>query len=190
MKIPEAVMNLKLCWAFRSYKQKVIDCIEVTEEKEFYIYDDEKQKCIIISSDSNRDKACKVINSSGNEVVVLAIDHKLIDNRKGGIADGAVFNMSDFHFVEFKTNAVCQSVISVDETYTKAMDQLISSINLFTTTLNKEKIDFMKKVNVECHIIVSTVFPRNNAVEMTKSLLFAQQTNGIPLSFENEIILI
>lgn len=29
----------------------------------------------------------------------------------------------------------------------------------------------------------SETFPKNKSAEMTKSLLFAQQTNGVPLSF-------
>lgn len=186
MEIPLAVQNLSLCWAFRGYQQKITKCITSTTEKVFYLKDDEQANTVVITSVSNSDKVCKVNNPSGREAVVLAIDHKLIDNREGGIADGAVFNQSDFHFVEFKTNAICQSDAGVEETYEKAIQQLISTLELFKEVLAKVKIDFLEKLHVECHVIVSSVFPRNNASEMTKAWIFAQKT-GISLSFENEI---
>lgn len=186
MGVPQAVQNLKLCWAFRGYRQQVTDCIASTTEKEFYLKDDEQTHTVVITSASGDDKICKVSNPSGQEAVVLAIDHKLIDNREGGIADGAVFNLSDFHFVEFKTNAIYQSDAGVEETYVKAMQQLISTVDLFKEVLAKAYVDFTSKVQIECHIIVSDIFPRNNASEMTKALLFADRT-GLPLSFDNEI---
>lgn len=187
MGVPQAVQNLKLCWAFRGYRQQVTDCIASTTEKEFYLKDDEQTHTVVITSASGDDKICKVSNPSGQEAVVLAIDHKLIDNWEGGIADGAVFNLSDFHFVEFKTNAICQSDAGVEETYVKAMQQLISTVDLFKEVLAKAYVDFTSKVQIECHIIVSDIFPRNNASEMTKALLFADKTGGLPLSFDNEI---
>ena len=68
----------------------------------------------------------------------------------------------------------------------KAMQQLISTVDLFKGVLAKAHVDFTSKVQIECHIIVSDIFPRNNASEMTKALLFADRT-GLPLSFDNEI---
>lgn len=186
MEVPQAVQNLKLCRAFRGYQQKVTDCITPTAEKEFYLKEDEQTNTVIITFCSDDTKVCKVKNPSGQEAVVLAIDHKLIDNRKGGIADGALFNLSDFHILEFKSNAVGQSDISVEETYEKAIQQLISTLELFKTLLAKVQVDLTTKVRVECHIIVSKMFPRNNASEMTKALLFADNT-GLPLNFGNEI---
>ena len=107
------------------------------------------------------------------------------ENREfvGGQIDGL---SAYFHFVEFKTNAICQSDAGVEETYEKAIQQLISTLELFKEVLAKVKIDFLEKLHVECHVIVSSVFPRNNASEMTKAWIFAQKT-GISLSFENEI---
>lgn len=187
MGIPQAVQNLSLCRAFKGYRQKVTDCITPTTEEEFYLKEDEQTNMVVVTFTSDDGgKVCKVSNPSGREAVVLAIDHGLIDNRKSGIADGAVFSLSDFHFVEFKTNAVCQSDTGVEETYAKAMRQLVSTFNLFKETLAKVKVDFTTKVHVECHIIVSKIFPRNSASEMTKAMAFAQET-GIPLSFDNEI---
>ena len=79
------------------------DCISVTTETEFFIEDNIENKCTVIVESPTDDKICKVINISSSEAVLLAIDNKLISNRE--IADGALFNMDDFHFIEFKTNA-------------------------------------------------------------------------------------
>ena len=77
--------------------------------------------------------------------------------------------------------------IAVAETYKKAMEQLKETLNLFESKINAIKVDFRKQVNVECNIIVSETFPRNKSAEMTNAILFAQQTNGVPLNFDNEI---
>ena len=82
MGVPQAVQNLMLCRAFRGYQQQVTDCIATTTEKEFYLKDDEQTHTVIITSATDDDKVCKVSNPSGREAVVLAIDHKLIDNRE------------------------------------------------------------------------------------------------------------
>ena len=184
MEIPKSVQNLKLCYAFKGYKRKVEECISVTSNTEFYIEDDLYDKCTILVDIPDSDKICKVINPSADEVVLLAIDNKLISNIE--IADGAVFNMNNFHLVEFKTNAEGNSDKAVLYTYEKAISQLISTVNLFETKLNAVKIDFKNKINISCHIVVAEAFPRNNAVEMTKALKFAKDTL-LPLSFNNEI---
>ena len=184
MVIPQSVQNLRLCSAFKGYRQKVEDCIAVTTAPEFYIEDDFQSKCTVIVASPNDDKKCRVLNPSSSEAVVLSIDNKLITNRQ--IADGAVFNMKDFHFVEFKTNAEGNSDKAVSDTYNKAISQLKSTITIFETNLKTVEIDFRNKVNIGCHVIVAETFPRNNAVEVTKAIEFAEDTL-IPLSFENEI---
>ena len=185
--VPEAVRHLRLCRSFRHLQQKVEDCIEVTTEPLFYIEDNPETNSTVITSHPEEDKICKVYNPSTGEAVVLSIDHKLINNRAGGIADGAVFNTDNFHFVEFKTNAMGHTVGAVSATYTKAISQIKAAIEVFTFSLHTSGINFQDQVEVECHVVVSESFPRNKAEEMTFALLFAQETNGIPLYFDNEI---
>ena len=187
MAIPQSLQNLKLCYAFKGYKQKVEDCISVTTETEFFIEDNIESKCTVIVENPTDDKICKVINISSSEAVLLAIDNKLISNRE--IADGALFNMDDFHFIEFKTNAEGNSNKAVSDTYDKAISQLKSTIDLFETKLSTVGLDFRNLINISCHIIVAETFPRNNAVEITKAMDFADKTL-IPLNFDNEIELL
>lgn len=179
MEIPQSVRNLKLYYAFKGYKQKVEDCITVTTATEFFIEDSPESKCTVIVEHASEDKKCKVINLSSSEVVLLAIDNRLITNRE--IADAAVFNTGDFHFIEFKTNAEGNS--------DKAISQLKSTMDLFEANLSAVGIDFKNKMNIGCHIVVAETFPRNNAVEITKAMDFASNTL-VPLHFDNEIELL
>lgn len=189
MSTPDAVRNLKLKWVFKN----ITNCLEkyytVVCDKEFFIEDDTSGcKRTIIVQEPDQDKYCKVLNHKGTETVVLAIDNALIHNHKGGIADGAVFNMNDFHFVEFKMNAQGESVKAVEETYLKAMEQLQSTINLFNEQSEKETgRKLTEAINVECNMVVALSFPRNSAAEMSYAWGFAKRTDGIPLSFDNEI---
>lgn len=130
---------------------------------------------------------CKVLNNSRSEAVVLAIDNALVHDRR--IADGAVFNIHDFHIVEFKTNAEGKSVEAVKSTYLGAMEQLQSTINWFDELSRKEKGHAFTETinNLECNMVVTLSFLRNNAAEMSYAIAFAKATGGIPLSFDNEI---
>lgn len=188
MNTPEAVKNLKLKWAFKGVTSALEQYYTVVYDKEFFIEDDTTcSKRTIVVQTPSQNKYCKVSNEKGTEAVVLAIDNALIPHHKGGIADGAVFNTNDFHFVEFKTNAQGNSVKAVEEIYQKAMQQLKSTIDLFQKQLQKANIEFTETINVECHMVIAMNFPRHNAAEMTYALAFATDTKGIPLSFENTI---
>lgn len=185
--VSESVKNLRLCQAFWGHNPVITDCTEEITDAEFYIEDSQEVGYTIKVQQPTQDKACKVLNPSQNTATLLPIDNRFIKNNVNGIADAAVFNTKDFHFVEFKTNAEGNSDYAVSETYKKAMDQLKGTLNLFESKINAIKIDFRKQVNVECNIIVSETFPRNKSAEMTNAMLFAQETNGILLRFDNEI---
>lgn len=187
MKVPAAVKNLKLCQAFKGHNPNIINFIEQINDKEFYIEDDEIGKYTKRVNLVTSGKLCKICNPQQKVAILLPIDNKFIKNCPGGIADAAVFTEQEFHFIEFKTNAEGNSGKSLVSTYEKAMGQLKNTLNLFESNMNAVGIDFQTKVNVECNIIVSESFPRNNAMEMTYALAFAQQTKGVPLNFENEI---
>ena len=51
-------------------------------------------------------KALMIVNENKREIILLAIDHKLLTNYPGGEADCAVFDEKQFRFVEFKTNQI------------------------------------------------------------------------------------
>ena len=174
--IPKAIKNLKLLFAFRGYHPSFQECIAVTNEKEFRIIDDEKSKCTCITTDADPSKCCVVLNPKGDEAVVLSIDNKLISNHKGGISDGAVFNISHFHFIEFKSNAMGHSLEQIKSTYDKAIDQLLETLNIFIKNISRTGLNFCEKTTISCHIVVSKEFPRSSATEQTCQLEFTLKT--------------
>lgn len=105
MDIPEAISNLKLCRAFKGHNPDIMDCVLPIADKEFFVEDSREAGCTIYTGKKIDDKSCKVSNSTDEAVILLPIDGKFIINHKGGIADSALFNTKDFHFVEFKSNA-------------------------------------------------------------------------------------
>ena len=187
--IPEAVKRLKLANAFRGYNPGVLDCIEVSCDRQFMIVDDAEGTCISKRGEDSY-RCCLCVNSNNNEIVLLPLDKKLIKQRVGGMADGAVFDEQKFVFLEFKDQAQGNSYSAIEETYTKASDQLTAALHLFEERLasNSASVNFKASVDVSCHIIVSNKFPRVSALEQNMMLHFAMSNNGVALSFEREIL--
>lgn len=183
--IPLAVKNIRLCQAFKGYNPGILDCIETTCAEEVMLVDDGFTKITTNFSDKNR--CCLVENPNGKELVVLPIDHRLIKQRDGGMADGAVFDTSGFRFIEFKSNAEGKTDAVVEATYDDAIGQLKAALNLFSTNINAVGIKFLDVVDVVCHVIVSETFPRAKATEQSKMIEFAMD-NNVELSFERNII--
>lgn len=187
--LPQAVKRLHLVYAFKGYATPVVECIDVRREKELVVVDDEEYHSTCFSNlNCDRDKGCLIHNPNEDEIVLLPIDNRLIANHPGGVADCAVFNNSLFCFLEFKSNAQGNTLAAINDTYQKAMAQLKETLHIFTERIEDAQKHFetYTETNIECHIIVSKLFPRNRAVEQTYQLAFAQDT-GIALSFENEI---
>ena len=134
-------------------------------------------------------KCCYCLNPNNNEIVVLPLDKKLIKQREGGMADGAVFDERKFAFVEFKDQAQGKNEGDVERTYTKASSQLAAALNLFVDKLKREDISikFTDITDVVCHIIVSDKFPRASALEQNMKVSFAMSNHGVGLSFERII---
>lgn len=187
--IPDAVKKLKLASAFRGYNPGVLNCIEVSHDSQFMIVDDAEGTFISTRGEDSY-RCCLCTNPNNNEIVLLPLDKKLIKQRVGGMADGAVFDEQKFVFLEFKDQAQGNSYSAIEETYTKASNQLTAALHLFEERLasNSASVNFTASVNVSCHIIVSDKFPRVSALEQNLTLLFAMSNNGVALSFEREIL--
>ena len=176
--IPTAIKRLRLSSAFKGYNPGILDCIENSFDERIMIIDDETYTHI-----SNREedlyRCCLCLNPNKNEIIVLPIDKRLVKQRDGGMADGAVFDENKFAFVEFKDQAQGNSPDAIEDTYTKATSQLTAALNLFTEKLKAMSIaiNFTKAINVVCHIIVSEKFPRASALEQSMMLDFAESKN-------------
>lgn len=184
--MPMAVSRLQLARAFRGFARNVRECIETTTDAEFAVADDETRRYSTIVPADTEDKCCHIHNPERSEIVLLAIDNRLICNHARGIADCAVFNTLLFRLIEFKTNAMGTSGKAVSDTYQKAADQLKETLQLFTEKERAIGIDLHDKTETECHIIINHTFPRSRTSEQTMRLAFAEET-GTPLYFGNEI---
>ena len=71
-----------------------------------------------------------VINEKNKEIVLFSIDNMLVASRQGGITDGALFDIEQFHFIEFKTNALGNSEQAVFDTFDKAVGQIRETIKV------------------------------------------------------------
>lgn len=187
--IPDAVKRLKLASAFRGYNPGVLDCIEVSHDSNFMIVDD-AEGTYISKREEDSFRCCLCINPNNREIVLLPLDKKLIKQRAGGMADGAVFDDQKFVFLEFKDQAQGNSYGAIEDTYTKASSQLTAALHLFEEKMasNSASINFTASVDVSCHIIVSDKFPRASALEQNMMLSFAMSNNGVALSFDKVVV--
>lgn len=138
-------------------------------------------------SEDDEPRALVVLNEKNKSIVLLAIDHKLIDNHPGGIADCAVFDEVKVEFVEFKTNAYGNSEESIRDTFDKACSQLKETLVVFKNQLLAVGVDLFEAMVVECRIVVAHRFPRATATKQDYCLQFASDTNGIELFFERQV---
>ena len=187
--IPDAVKRLKLASAFKGYNPGVLDCIEVSRDSQLMIVDDAEGTCIS-KRDDDYYRCCLCVNPNNNEIVLLPLDKKLIKQRVGGMADGAVFDEQKFVFLEFKDQAQGKSYGAIEDTYTKASNQLTAALHLFEERVASDSayVNVTASVDVSCHIIVSDKFPRTSALEQNMMLLFAMSNNGVALSFDKVIV--
>lgn len=188
-KIPSAIKRLKLVSAFRGYNPGVLDCYESSADERVLVVDD-VDGSHITNNVEDIHRCCTCLNPDQYELIILPLDKKLIKQRVGGMADGAVFDENKFAFVEFKDQAQGNSPGAIEDTYTKATSQLTTALDLFTEKLKATAIaiNFTKAINVVCHIIVSEKFPRASALEQNMMIAFAMANYGVELSFEREIV--
>lgn len=177
MLISPEISNLRLCSAFKHLACDILSCIEVENLSYVYVIDDENNKFSRFAKSNEDLSICFCgINPKNHNLHLLAIDNKLMTNVPGGIADCALFNSEHFALIEFKTNAEGNTLASIEYTYQKAIDQLKNTIHIFSTRLNTVRIDFYKQINIAPYIVVSSKFPRSQAMEQNYAMQFANDT--------------
>lgn len=185
--VPQAISQLKLRYAFLQHNPPILTCIDSSTDANTMVIDDEELFYSHFTDQEDQEYRCVIVNNvEGHEIFLLAIDNKFISNYPGGIADCALFDESLFNFVEFKTNAEGHTTAQVEETYRNAMAQIDNTYRLFKTKLSEVGVDFVKVVNIQCYIVVSSRFPRESAIEQQLQVEFAQSLH-LDLSFENVI---
>ena len=183
--IPEAIRQLHLCTAFKGYAVPLMDCISCSDDIVVYVRDNDETRISELTDFTDNENVFIGNNPQRTNICLLSIDHKLIGNHPGGIADCAVFNTDIFCFVEFKTNAEGRSLASVEKTYQSAIQQIENTLELFKNEIKAAHANLYQAVKeVVCHIVVASKFPRNLAMEQNYMVAFAQKWK-LELSFEN-----
>lgn len=185
----QAIDGLRLDEAFATNTHRPFnECWTVRMDSELMVIDDDEEKYSRFTNYfDDAHKALLVINKNNRQIVLLSIDNKLIKDHEGGIADCALFDDKQFHFVEFKTNAYGNSEQSVRDTFDKATDQLKETIHVFNDRLQKIGIHFENAVVLSCYIVVSQRFPKSRAIKQEYQISFANENNNIALFFPEKI---
>lgn len=183
----KAIDELKLTEAFSQPHKPFDECWSVRMDSELLVIDDDDTHNTRFSDDDDDvGRALMVINEKNKEIVLLSIDNMLVASRQGGITDGALFDTEQFHFIEFKTNALGNSEQAVFDTFDKAVGQLRETIKVFVEKLEPQGVNLIDVRQVYCHVVVSERFPRTRATRQAYSLRFFDET-GIELSFSNKL---
>ena len=183
LNIPVAVKNLRLCSAFRGHQPDVLDCIETSKATYLMMVDD--QYTHITSNKDDEYRAFLVSNPSEKELAILSIDKKLVKQRDGGMADGAIFDVEKFYFVEFKDQAEGNTDEAILYTYDKAISQLHQAVDFFDKHIKNTGLTFKESVDVSCFMVVQDKFPRASSLEMNYSINFFID-NKCPIYFERK----
>ena len=185
----QAIDGLRLDEAFATNTHRPFnECWTVRMDSELMVIDDDEKKYSRFTDNlDDVQKALLVINENNKQIVLLSIDNKLIKDHEGGIADCALFDDKQFHFVEFKTNAYGNSEQSVRDTFDKATSQLKETILVFNDRLQKVDIQFEDAVALSCYIVVSQRFPKSRAIKQEYQISFADENNNIALFFPEKV---
>lgn len=185
----QSIDSIRLDEAFATNTYRPFnECWTVRMDSELVVIDDDEEKCSRFSNNlDDLQKALLVINKNNKQIVLLSIDNKLIVNHEGGIADCALFDDKQFHFVEFKTNAYGNSSEQVRETFDKATSQLKETIRVFRNRLQDVNVVFEDTITLSCNVVVSQRFPKSRAIKQEYQISFADENNNIPLFFPEKI---
>lgn len=183
----EAIDGLRLREAFAQSHKPFDECWSVSMDSRILVVDDDDTHATRYSDDPyDEGRALLVINDANKQIFLLSIDNKLIASRQGGISDGALLDIEQFHFIEFKTNALGNSDESIIDTFDKAISQLKQTVSLFVERLETFGIDLLGSRDVMCHVVVSNRFPRARAVRQNYMLKFWEDV-GLDLSFSEKL---
>lgn len=191
--LPQPIADLHLLHAFKGNAMPFDQCIKTFTEKIVYIADKEPEHysdfVTILSKEYMLDKVMTVLNENQEEVVLIQIDNKLISSSSPqSRCDCAIVDNKEFHFIEFKTNALGNTGKAYSQTYETAMVQLSKSAHLFIEKTKQVGVSLRDKRYLFAHICTVLRFPRIQSSELGYAVKFGL-VEQIPLFFENKITL-
>lgn len=192
--LPVAITQLRLCSALKSCGQiGVKDAFDKSEDETLYVYDDEN---LGFSDWTNNESTVSLSmtfnaqNPNKNTLVLLPLDGRIITGKnliKGGVCDCALLTNLELCLVEFKTNVLSSSYLTVLEHAQKAKDQLWHTFDgIIDSECQKISVDVKQNVSVDFYVVfnkdLNVTGVRADLQNLQNEFLVDKQ---YPLFFEN-----
>ena len=154
--LPVAITQLRLCSALKSCGQiGVENAFDKSDDKNLYVYDDGSLGYSDWTNNKHTvslSKAFNAQNPHNNTLVLLPLDGRIITGKNfitGGVCDCALLTDKELSFVEFKTNVLSFSYLTVLQHAQKAKDQLWHTFDgIIDSECLKIGVDVNKDLNV------------------------------------------
>ena len=183
-----------MCSALKSCGQiGVKDAFDKSEDEILYVYDDEN---LGFSDWTNNEPTVSLSmtfnaqNPNKNTLVLLPLDGRIITGKnliKGGVCDCALLTNLELCLVEFKTNVLSSSYLTVLEHAQKAKDQLWHTFDgIIDSECQKIGVDVRQNVSVDFYVVfnkdLNVTGVRADLQNLQNEFLMDKQ---YPLFFEN-----
>lgn len=159
--LPVAITQLRLCSALKSCGQiGVENAFDKSDDKNLYVYDDGSLGYSDWTNNKHTvslSKAFNAQNPHNNTLVLLPLDGRIITGKNfitGGVCDCALLTDKELSFVEFKTNVLSFSYLTVLQHAQKAKDQLWHTFDgIIDSECLKIGVDVKQNVSVDFYVV-------------------------------------
>lgn len=159
--LPVAITQLRLCSALKSCGQiGVENAFDKSDDKNLYVYDDGSLGYSDWTNNKHTvslSKAFNAQNPHNNTLVLLPLDGRIITGKNfitGGVCDCALLTDKELSFVEFKTNVLSFSYLTVLQHAQKAKDQLWYTFDgIIDSECLKIGVDVKQNVSVDFYVV-------------------------------------
>lgn len=133
----------------------------------------------------NKDKLLYITNRASRSIFLWAIDGKMF--KKLSKCDCALISDKILHLVEFKANVESENLLTIDEHYDKASEQLSLTIKYITEAYENLDTDIFDIFSdIDAKIVFDKQIPQDNAYQKKVSSRFNKE-NLIVLTFGNDL---
>jgi len=192
--IPDYLLNLHLPQVFSAYSNDVGRYIRESTKDEHIVDSEFKKISVFVTTDfgvveDTAQNFFSVKNPLRRPYALLQIDNGIIKSSAIKKCDCAIANDNHFCFIEFKADAISDKTLTIHKTYTKAIEQLSTTIALFDSYYSPMGHKISDLRITEAHICFRQGYPRNTSTQMNYQVSFASSNKGIPLLFTREKVL-
>lgn len=192
--IPSFLTDLQLPQVFSTYTQTVDSYLLHSTSDEHIVDSETKHISGFVTPtfgqlEEQSAKYFEVVNPTSRPYSLLQIDNGLVDTSSTPKCDCAIANDTHFCFIEFKANATSEKADTIEKNYKKAIKQIEVTRDIFNSHYNTQGTDIMSIRKVEAYICFRHGYPRKTSTQINYQVSFAENNNGMPLSFRRKKIL-